>query len=265
MDACPQNALAMRHDGLHVDRAKCKGCGTCAEVCPSTAIELFGKNYTLEELFEEVNKDRIFYLKSHGGVTVSGGEPTMQWKFLEKFLKLCKEHAIHTALDTCGFNTREVYETLLPYTDLILLDLKEMDPAKHKAFTGQDNARILDNAKWLGQQNVEIWIRTPIIPNATATEENIQAIGGFIRQYMPNVTRWELCAFLNLCKNKYERLDIDWKYKDTELLDKGIMEHLTKVGQSTGVSCQVTWTGLFKIERGQQNLQSSAQKQGGTC
>ncbi len=265
VDACPQKALTLTQDGLRIDRTKCKGCGTCADACPSTAMEIFGKRYTLEELFEEVNKDRVFYAKSHGGVTVSGGEPTMQWKFLRKFLKLCKENAIHTALDTCGFNTQEVYEQLLPYTDLVLLDLKEMDPAKHKKFTQQDNSRILATAKWLGQQKVEVWIRTPVIPDATATEENIQAIGTFIRQYLPNVTRWDLCAFLNLCKTKYERLGIDWLYKDADLLDKDTMEHLAEVGRSTGVKCLVAWSGLYKREEEEEESKPTTQPRKGIC
>ncbi|OLS14099.1 MAG: glycyl-radical enzyme activating protein family [Promethearchaeota archaeon CR_4] len=252
VDICPQTALSLARYGLHIDRSKCKGCGTCVEACPSTALELFGKHYSLEELFAEVNKDRVFYEKSQGGVTVSGGEPTMQWKFLREFLKLCKEHAIHTAVDTCGFNTQEVYEQLLPYTDIVLFDLKEMDPAKHKQFTTQDNARILEIARWMGLQQVEIWIRTPIIPGATATDENVQAIGEFILQYMPNVHRWDLCAFLNLCKTKYERLDIDWAYRDVKLLEKDTMEHLVEIAKSTGIKCLVTWSGLYNKENGEE-------------
>jgi pyruvate formate lyase activating enzyme len=246
IDACPRGALTLDEGGLHIDRDICIGCGTCARECPSGAIELAGKAFTVDELFEEVDKDRVFYAKSGGGVTVSGGEPTMQWQFLREFLRTCKENAIQTAIETCGLTTQHVYEELLPYLDLIMLDLKEMDPAKHAEFCGQPNDHILENAKWLGQQVTEMWIRTPIIPDTTATEDNIEAIGSFIRENMPNVTRWDLCAFLNLCKSKYERLSLEWTFKDAELLDKDFMEHLAEVARNTGVTCPVAWSGLYK-------------------
>ncbi|HMF30973.1 MAG TPA: glycyl-radical enzyme activating protein [Candidatus Lokiarchaeia archaeon] len=261
--ACPQGALAMDEDGLHIDRTLCNGCGICATECPSGACEIAGKYYTVDELFEEVDKDRVFYAKSGGGVTVSGGEPTMQWQFLKEFLRTCKENAINTAIETCGFNTQRVYEQVLPYLDLVMLDLKEMDPAKHAEFCGHSNDQILENAKWIGQQPVEMWIRTPIIPGATATEENVEAIGAFIKEHLPNVTRWDLCAFLNLCKSKYERLGIDWAFKDADLFEKDFMEHLADVARDTGVKCSVAWSGLYKrgeSEEGETPLKSPSQK-----
>ncbi|MBY8979375.1 MAG: radical SAM protein, partial [Candidatus Lokiarchaeota archaeon] len=137
------------------------------------------------------------YTQSHGGITVSGGEPTLQPDFLLDFLKKCKENGISTALDTCGYASKNIYEKLLPYVDLILLDIKEINSEKHERYTGVPNAHILENAVWISEyvkkNNKILWVRTPIIPNYTATEENIKGIGALIVNKLHNIPeRWDL-------------------------------------------------------------------------
>ncbi len=250
IDVCPQKAISLDLNGLHIDREKCLGCGKCAEACPSTALRKIGEYWNLDDLFKEVAKDRVYYEHSNGGITVSGGEPTLQADFLEKFLKKCKEAGFHTALDTCGYTQKKTYERLIPYTDLILYDIKEIDSKKHKEFTGVPNELILDNAIWLinklNDLGKSMWIRTPIIPNYTATEENIYGIGEFIVNKLDNkVERWDLLAFNSLAAAKYERMDIDWPCKDFELLTKEEMEFFYNIAMSTGVK-NVEWSGLTK-------------------
>ncbi len=123
-------------------------------------------------------------------------------------------------MDTCGLCAPGSLEKVLPYTDLILYDLKEIDPAKHREFTGQDNRRILDNLLLLRDYlaahpgSASLWIRTPLIPGATANRETIERVGKFIRDNLDGaVQRWELCAFNNLCRDKYRRLDLEWQYR----------------------------------------------------
>ena len=250
IETCKQNALLFEEDGLHIDRNKCISCGECEEACPSTALHMLGKWWNLEDLFHEVQKDKAYYIKSKGGITASGGEPTTQLDFLLEFLKKCKEEGISTALDTCGYASIEIYGKILPYVDLVLFDIKEIDSERHKEFTGVPNERILENAIWimeyLKKNNKEMWIRTPLIPKYTAFEDNISGIGKFIVEKLLNFpSRWDLLSFNNLCTAKYERLDWDWPLKDEKLMTNEEMENLYEIARQTGVK-NVRWSGLTK-------------------
>jgi len=250
IETCEEKALMLDEDGMHIDREKCNNCGRCVEECPSTALNMFGKWWDLEELFHEINKDKIYYLKSNGGITVSGGEPTVQSNFVANFLKKCKENDISTALDTCGYSSKKIYEKIIPYVDLVLLDIKEINSEKHKKWTGVSNEQIFENARWLAislKKNAkEMWIRTPLIPHYTATDQNIRGIGEFIVNELNNFpSRWDLLAFNSLCTAKYERLDLDWILKDEPLMTKEEMEHFFEFAKSTGVN-NVKWSGLTK-------------------
>ncbi|MHA1437317.1 MAG: glycyl-radical enzyme activating protein [Promethearchaeota archaeon] len=257
IETCKQKALKLDKKGMHIDRNKCKSCGECVEECPSTALKLLGEWWNLEDLFKEIEKDKVYYIKSGGGITVSGGEPTMQPDFIENFLRICKENGISTALDTCGYASKKIYERLLTYVDLILFDIKVIDSKKHKEFTGVPNEKILDNAIWLvnilEKTNKEMWIRTPIIPGYTATEDNIKGIGDFIVNKLKNFpNRWDLLAFNNLCTAKYERLDLNWVLKDEPLMKKEEMEYFYEIAKSTGVK-NVQWSGMTKREGSEEN------------
>ncbi len=250
INVCKQKALSFKEEGLHIDREKCIICGECTEECPSTALHIIGKWWSLDDVFHEIEKDKVYYIKSGGGITVSGGEPTLKLVFVSKFLKMCKENGISTALDTCGYANQAVLEKLLPHVDLILLDIKEIDSKKHQEFTGVPNEKILKNAIWLVKhvENNEkkMWIRTPLIPGYTATEENIKGIGEFIVSKLENkIERWDLLSFNNLCVEKYSRLDMDWALKDVILMTKDEIEKLVEIGKQTGVK-NVQWSGLTK-------------------
>lgn len=223
LSACPDALLTRTEAGLVIDREHCQGCGKCAEVCPAGAIELLGRTVALDELLAELRKDRAYYDASGGGVTLSGGEPTLQADFVEALLRGLKAEGISTALDTCGLCSAETIDRLLPFVDLVLYDLKLNDPTLHRQFTGSPNGRILDNLHHLrGRQSslpFRLWIRTPLIPGATATAENLAALGGYLSDYLDGcVERWELCAFNNLCRDQYTRLGLEWEYAHTSLL-----------------------------------------------
>jgi len=250
IDICQQNALSFDENGLNIDREKCIGCGECVEECPSTALNLLGTWWNLEDLLYEIEKDKVYYIKSNGGVTVSGGEPAQQPDFVANLLKKCKENGISTALDTCGYASKTVYEQILPYVDLVLLDLKHINSDKHKEYTGIPNEVILENAIWISnnleKNEKKMWIRTPIIPHYTATDENIKGIGEFIVNKLKNFPeRWDLLSFNNLCISKYERLDMEWQLKNEPLMKEEEMEHFLKIAESTGVKAPY-WSGLTK-------------------
>ena len=250
IETCQQGALTLDEEGMHIDRNKCDSCGLCSDECPSTALHMFGELWDLEALYYEIQKDKIYYTQSHGGVTVSGGEPTLQPDFILNFLKKCKENEISTALDSCGYASKNIYEKLLPYVDLVLFDIKEINSEKHERYIGVPNNLILENAIWISdyvkKKGKKLWIRTPIIPNYTAIEENIKGIGEFIVNELHNIPeRWDLLSFNNLCTAKYERLDIEWALKDFPLISSDDMDNFIEIGKKVGVK-NVQWSGLTK-------------------
>jgi pyruvate formate lyase activating enzyme len=193
--------------------------------CPAGALEQLGREIEVAELVREVLKDRVYYEKSGGGVTLSGGEPTGQPGFTLAVMQSLQREGIRIALDTCGLCSRATLEQMLPYVDLVLFDLKLMDDARHRQSTGQSNEVILANLTWLAEQirqrngRPELWIRTPIIPGATDDDANLLAIGQFLKHLGGDViTRWELCSFNNLCRDKYHRLGLDWQFETQPLL-----------------------------------------------
>jgi pyruvate formate lyase activating enzyme len=256
MDLCPEQALTLTPEGVQIDRELCDGCGQCATECPSTAMEFLGRKWSLEDLLGEVLKDRAYFATSNGGITVSGGEPGLQAKFVAPFLERLQKAGIHTALDTCGMYTGTLLDGLLAHARLVLYDLKHSDPDRHKALTGHSNQRVLENAIRAAQfisscvEEKQMWIRTPIIPQATDTAENIGGIGRFIADNLNGVvSRWELCAFNNLCTDKYRRLDMAWPYGDCPLPDRSHMEHLAEVAQTSGVDPAIVhWSGATNME-----------------
>ena len=256
LDVCSEGALAFTEQQNRIDRNRCNGCGLCAEECPGDALALLGQSWEVDDLFKEVIKDRAYFETSGGGVTLGGGEPTLQAPFTRALLKKLKEARIHTALDTCGMCSGEALKGLLAHTDLLLFDLKEIDAGKHEKFTGVRNDTILKNLMRVGHamksggRPKALWIRTPIIPNATITDENIRGIGAFIAANLDGlVERWELCAFNNLCKDKYSRLDLTWAYRDCALLSKLQMEKMAAVAGNSGVNPSIVlFTGSTKLE-----------------
>jgi len=256
MEACPNQVLTLTDDGMTIHRENCEACGKCEEACPSTAMELLGKKWELQQSVNELIKDKAYFDKSDGGITLSGGEPTLQPQFSAELLKNLWEKGIQTALDTCGLCSKTALEMLLPYTTIVLFDIKEIDSERHKTLTGFGNEKILENLLFIAnfmQDHIHpktLWIRTPIIPGATEREKNIQGIGGFISKNLGNrVDRWELCTFNNLCKDKYLRLGLDWTFSDTQLVEKEEIECLTNIARQTGVSPDIIhWNGPTRLE-----------------
>jgi pyruvate formate lyase activating enzyme len=239
LSACPNYFLSRTGSGLNIDRAQCKGCGQCAEACPAGAIELLGINFSVDELLVELRKDRAYYETSGGGVTLSGGEPTLQADFAEALLCGLKADGIATALDTCGLCTPETLDRLLPFTDLVLYDLKLYDAEIHRAFTGSSNRQILDNLLHLRDVQrshslpFRLWIRTPLIPGITGSIENLTALGHFLNDELDgSVERWELCAFNNLCRDQYTRLGLEWAYASTPLMTEAELAECEQIAKT---------------------------------
>lgn len=256
LDACPADCLSRTADGIQIDQAHCDGCGLCAEACPAGAMELLGRRMGVDELLGEVVRDRVYYETSGGGVTATGGEPLMQPEFLAAILRRAGEAGIQTAVDTCGFTSQESLEKVLPHTDILLFDLKEFDPRKHAEFTGADNGRILDNLLFVRDfitrraPDLTLWVRTPLIPDRTATMENITQLGNFLAHNLSGVvSRWELCAFNNLCQDKYRRLGQAWHFEDTPLMTASELAEFEEYAKTSGVEASIVIaTGPTAVE-----------------
>jgi len=244
VQSCPDGCLSMTANGLLIDRecSERTGCsGECARACPTGALEALGKEVTVDAVLAELLKDRAYYEKSGGGVTFSGGEPAFQPDFAEALLRALKEQGISTALDTCGLCSSHTLDRLLPYTDTLLFDLKLMDPRLHTEFTGVSNTTILENLQHIRDyihnqaRSLVLWIRTPLIPGATDPEENLSAIGRHLAIHLDGtVSRWELCAFNNLCRDQYTRLGLAWDYASTPLMTRTELAHCEEVARASG-------------------------------
>ncbi len=212
---------------------KCTGCGRCKDltvedssfICFNDAKEICGREYTVDEVFAEVIKDKSFYETSGGGVTFSGGECMLQIDFLAEILKKCKESGIHTAVDTAGHIPWESFEKILPYTDLLLYDIKAMNDAIHKEYTGVTNKLILENLAKLLKNKTCVWVRVPIIPSVNDTEEEMKNIKAFFgtNGYPEKV---ELLPYHAMGEHKYAALNR--KSENFIIPDKGKMDELKK-------------------------------------
>jgi pyruvate formate lyase activating enzyme len=179
-DVCPVEDGGAAPAGELWDRSACTTCGLCVEACPTDARELAGREWLVDELADELEKDRVFFDMSGGGVTFSGGEPLAQSEFLIDCLRECRRRGLHTTIDTCGLAPRHTLLEVAERTDLVLYDLKHMDPLRHRDETGVDNRLILENLRTLSESDVELWIRVPLIPGFNDGEANIKATGAFL-------------------------------------------------------------------------------------
>jgi pyruvate formate lyase activating enzyme len=184
---------------------RCIRCGACVAACPTGARQMVGRRMTVPEVVAEVIKDRVFYEESGGGVTVSGGEPLMQPRFLVSLLAACRTQGVHTAVDTCGYAPPEDLLAAAPLSDLFLYDLKLMDDARHRRYTGVSNAGVLGNLRALGGVHKNIWIRVPVIPGVNDDAENLEAAARFAAA-IPGVRQVNLLPYHEAGAYKSPRL-----------------------------------------------------------
>jgi len=205
LPACPQGAISWEN-GPSTDGEKCVRCGACVEVCYAEAREMVGRQMTAAQVMTEIEQDIPFYDESGGGVTFSGGEPLAQPDFLLALLEACREQEIHTAVDTCGFAPWEVLDRIRGRVDLFLYDLKLMDDARHRKFTGVSNELILRNLKMLSEREHDIFLRVPIIPGVNDDDGFIRQMGKFAAA-LPHLGRVDILPYHQIAVEKYKRLN----------------------------------------------------------
>lgn len=219
LEVCEQpNMLIFSDSNLQqIDRKACSSCLECAQECPSEAIKQWGSDMSVDECMAVIKKDRGFYDRSGGGVTVSGGEPLLQSDFVFDLFTQCQKEGIHTCLESSFFAHWDKIERLLPVTDLFISDIKLMDSASHKKHTGVDNHKILSNLKRLSLTDKPLILRIPVIPSVNDDLVNAKATADFILNEMNGKVRTlQLLSFMRLGEEKYQSLGMEYPMKDIE-------------------------------------------------
>ena len=234
LEACPQDAIAWNGQGPITDQEKCERCGTCAAACYAEARESIGREMTVAQVMEQVERDVAFYDESRGGVTLSGGEPLLQWDFSLALLRACKDIEIHTALDTCGFARWEIMDRIREYVDFFLYDLKLIDGEKHRQFTGVSNELILKNLQALSQRGHNIVVRVPVIPGVNDDDESIRQIGAFAAR-LAHLASIDLLPYHHIGMDKYTRLNKAYKLVDARPPTDERMAEIAHILQGFGL------------------------------
>jgi len=208
---CPYNAInpdPFADEMMKITRCDCNACGECARVCRSGALKMIGEWYSVDETMDIILKDEAYYRRSNGGVTISGGEPMLQFGFILELVKRCFAQNLHTAIETSGIVEWDFFRQINPYTDLYLFDIKHMDDEIHKQLTGVSNVRILKNLRMLAEDGKRIILRIPLIPECNIDEENLHQIADLANELQ--LDQVHLMSFHQLGKSKYTHLGRDY-------------------------------------------------------
>ena len=231
---CPEGAVTLTPEqGRRIDWQRCAQCLKCAEACGYESILVSGREMKVEEILAEVVRDEVFYRRSGGGVTVSGGEPMMRHRFLRRFLPACREAGLHVALDTTGFAAERDYLEVLPHIDLLLFDIKTLDPERHLQATGVDNQVILANAETLAPR-VRTWFRLPLIAGFNDSEEHIRAVADLAARL--GVEKISLLPYHEGGRSKAAQVGMAYGFEAGAAPEEERIEALLKTIESAGLS-----------------------------
>ena len=237
VDACPEKVISLTPElGRRIDWDKCTQCLACGPECLFVSLGIVGKVMAVEDVLSEIESDRVFYKNSGGGVTVSGGEAMAQHEFVRELLKACHEAGLHTALDTSGFAPLEHFERLLPYVDLVMIDIKKLDPAMHREFTGVDNELILSNARSIAPR-VKTWFRLPLIAGFNDSPDEIKALAEIAKEV--GVEKISLLPYHEGGKSKAAQLGKRYLMDNAKAPDDAFVRRLIHISSQVGVPASI--------------------------
>jgi len=237
---CPKHAIRFSGSkGYQINREQCDACGLCAEICPSKAKEIIGRYVTVREIMDDVKKDAIFYRRTGGGVTLSGGEPLIQSAFAKELLEACKSIGLSTAIETCGYASWANFEMVKAHTDLFYYDLKLMGDELHKKCTGVSNKLVLENLKKLSTVGTPIIVRVPLIPGINDSLENFRAIGSYSASLGANVREIQILPYHALGIPKYEKIGRICEVKSLGLSEERSLEQHMKIIEGYGLKAVI--------------------------
>ena len=227
IEQCPQNAISINQNSKKVELAfnKCNNCGKCVNACSMDALVMIGKQVSAKEIADLVARDKIFYLHSNGGVTLSGGDPLWQSEFAGKILRLCKENNIHTAIQTCGYGTKEQIDHLIPFLDLAIIDIKHSDSSIHQELTGKGNEIILENIKYIDNKQIPIVIQIPLIPGINDSNEILRNIFKFTGS-LKNALGVSLLQYHTLGVPKYRHIGRSYSMPSIDISSNYLKEKI---------------------------------------
>ena len=238
VEACPYKAISIESNGyIRINRNFCPQCieHSCVDVCPKDALRLVGRNVSVTEMMRLISRDRAFWGRG-GGLTITGGEPLAQPRFVTSVLELSYEAGINTAIETCAYAPWATLQKALRYLDWVLIDIKHMNSAKHKMATGVDNRLILDNVKrTVGSGSARVLIRIPVVPGFNDSTANMSEAADFLRKIGQDEVN--LLPFHRLAISKYEQLGLEYPYKDTQPPSYARLEAIRELFASRGVKC----------------------------
>lgn len=239
VEVCPTTAIYMNPNGEKIfDRSKCNQCGLCIEHCLYGALSFVAQYMEADEVVSIIKKDEAYYQNSGGGLTISGGEPLLQKDFVKEVFSKTRRAGIHNALDTAANVSWACLEEVLPLTDLVLLDLKVMDPEEHKKVTGSTNKQILENAVKLSQVDVDMIVRIPVIPGINNTDENMSKAADFLRDFQ-RLLFVELLPYHDLGVDKYLSLGEEKAQGVFEIPKKEEMERLAYCFRKRNIAVKI--------------------------
>jgi pyruvate formate lyase activating enzyme len=237
--ACPEKAITLTLEGIITDDELCKMCGKCAEACPTKAIEISGHPMSVAEIMNEIEKERVFFDQSGGGVTFSGGEPLLQSKFLIELLDECGTRGIHRAVDTAGLVNTEIILGVALRTDLFLYDLKLMDSEKHRKWVGVPNEKILENLKVLAETGAKIIIRIPLIGGVNDDADNMEATARFVAELSGEKKEVNLLMYHKIAQTKYQKLGRPEEFQILDEPTKDAQQQAIAIFQEYGIRASI--------------------------
>jgi pyruvate formate lyase activating enzyme len=238
--ACPEQAITMNAEGkAQIDRDRCTNCGKCVSACLDDALTLYGETRSVDDVFREVLRDKRWY-GADGGVTVSGGEPLTQARFVRTLLEMCRVEGIGTCIETCGAVPTQVVADVLPLLDFVLFDLKHLDDLEHYRLTHRSNRTILENAKLVAKSGVPVQFRTPLIPGLNDSEANLRATAQFLSEHLGERASIELMPYHRLAAGKYTALGYPYQLEGLPAAAPECVRSAQHTLEESGVPCIVS-------------------------